>query len=417
MGSYFEICGPHTGKVKTLKASLSTAETMQEAVSLTTDTTVSTYAMLHEPDLLRLTFCQSRILTAAYEAAASLSSSTSFWSGNTATPSSVRDHASQASFDQVQLFPQHPAIAPRPYYEHPDPRTSTVPLITGPVLEPTDPSQLAVPHHLGAPLEQPIYDEAFSFHVLSGRPASVPPQEASWQGYTNTQYTNLYSRDAYITPYNPGVAANYTQAIDRLAPLPSGAFGRVSNIQPQQIGEFGSTVVLSPHPSQAHQSSLSRRRSAPDWAATSATDQLNTQTNHGVFQHDSRPQRTSHISGIELSSNPPTSHDSIPRESQVCPQCNKVLQDERGLKRHALTHSKDFALSHVCEECDMAFQFEKDLIRHTLTHNEDPDVRKYKCPSSSCNYFRKGFKRKDHFTRHVRVQHGMDPTPYLAQYD
>lgn len=52
----------------------------------------------------------------------------------------------------------------------------------------------------------------------------------------------------------------------------------------------------------------------------------------------------------------------------------------------------------------MAFQFEKDLIRHTLTHNEE---RKYKCPSRSCDYAWKGFKRKDHFTRHVRAQHGM----------
>lgn len=55
----------------------------------------------------------------------------------------------------------------------------------------------------------------------------------------------------------------------------------------------------------------------------------------------------------------------------------------------------------------MAFQFEKDLIRHTLTHSEDPNVRKYKCPSRACDYASKGFKRKDHFTRHVRAQHGM----------
>lgn len=72
-----------------------------------------------------------------------------------------------------------------------------------------------------------------------------------------------------------------------------------------------------------------------------------------------------------------------------------------------MTHNKDFALSHVCEECEAAFQFEKDLIRHTLTHNEDPDVRKYKCPSRPCEYAWKGFKRKDHFKRHVRKQHRM----------
>ncbi|KAE9976482.1 hypothetical protein EG328_002598 [Venturia inaequalis] len=187
------------------------------------------------------------------------------------------------------------------------------------------------------------------------------------------------------------------------------------------VGGYTSTTALpqTPNPDnlQARRASSHRRRSAPNWASTPAVRQLAAQTDHPELQSHSLSPQSHEITSTPSIFGTFTSQTGLPWEAYKCLQCNKVLQDERGLKRHQLTHSKDFALSHICEECEMAFQFEKDLIRHTLTHNEDPDVRKYKCPSRSCDYSWKGFKRKDHFMRHVRAQHGMDPKPYLAQYE
>lgn len=56
---------------------------------------------------------------------------------------------------------------------------------------------------------------------------------------------------------------------------------------------------------------------------------------------------------------------------------------------------------YFCSVCMKGFGAPKDLDRHYVTHN--PDYRPFDCPIRDCN---QAFKRKDHFTRHVRNKHG-----------
>ncbi|TID23710.1 hypothetical protein E6O75_ATG03346 [Venturia nashicola] len=356
--------------------------------------------------------------------------STTSWRGNTAPQSNASGQVSQEKFHHHGLYTQQPVQASRPSYGPHDSRIGTLPLLSDPVLVPTSvihPGQFAVPYHLGVPSDQPVYHGAPLHYAITARPACVSPQEVSWQGYTTFLYASPYASVLSYhnpIPYFQDVSGSLPQPVSRLAPTPRGAPDSSLDHHLQNTGNFGAytnapALPQTPNPDylQAQNASLYRWRSAPTRASTPAARQLAAHTEHPEPQSYSLSPQSHEITSAPSIFGTFAFQTGITWEAYKCQQCNKVLQDERGLKRHELTHNKNFALGHICEECDMAFQFEKDLIRHTLTHNRDPHIRIYKCPSRSCNYALKGFKRKDHFMRHVRTQHGMDPKPYLAQYE
>lgn len=64
-----------------------------------------------------------------------------------------------------------------------------------------------------------------------------------------------------------------------------------------------------------------------------------------------------------------------------------------------------------CDKCDGGFSHRKNLERHIRTMHADCDTTRYECPDKSCEFFRKGFARKDKLQLHRRRHH---PSPTRA---
>lgn len=261
------------------------------------------------------------------------------WPGNNAPQSNASGQGPQEIFDYGREYIQQPAEASQFSHGPHDPRIGIGPLLSGQAQNTTSiphPGQFTASHHLGFPSDQPVYLEASPHYAITARSASVPPPEGSWQGYTNSLYASPYaSVPSYHNsiPYIPGVSDNTIQPGPRLAPMPRVTTERFLDYHPQYTAAFESdtsTAALpyAPDPDylQAQSASLYRRRSAPDWA---------TQIDHSELQPDPLSPQSYQITNTPSIFGTFASQTGIPWEVYKCLQCDKVLQDERGLKYEA----------------------------------------------------------------------------------
>jgi len=88
--------------------------------------------------------------------------------------------------------------------------------------------------------------------------------------------------------------------------------------------------------------------------------------------------------------------------------CKKVFTRQCDLRRHQKNHTKPSK----CPKCSKGFPSPKDLERHdSCVHN---NTIKYFCPHDWCrdsikpasdDWFNWGFRRKDHWQKHMRQEH------------
>ncbi|KAI9695490.1 MAG: hypothetical protein M1820_008592 [Bogoriella megaspora] len=91
-------------------------------------------------------------------------------------------------------------------------------------------------------------------------------------------------------------------------------------------------------------------------------------------------------------------------EKYPCEHCSKSFPSKNALKGHQRAHATNKDRPKACPVCAARFLWDKDLRRHLLKHEEHRPEAKYLCPQTSCQYYDKGFARKDHFKRHL-LQH------------
>lgn len=121
--------------------------------------------------------------------------------------------------------------------------------------------------------------------------------------------------------------------------MPRGTLDRSLDYPSQRMGDFGgytSAIALphTPNPDlvQAQRTSFDRRRSAPNWTPAPVARYLTPQIDHPELQPYVLSPQSHEITNSPSIFGTFTSQTGIPWEAYKCLQCNKVLQDERGLK-------------------------------------------------------------------------------------
>lgn len=84
-----------------------------------------------------------------------------------------------------------------------------------------------------------------------------------------------------------------------------------------------------------------------------------------------------------------------------CKHCDAGFNNHADLTHHMRNHTPDEKRQHRCADCGRRFVFGKDLRRHELTHAP----RTIFCQFKWCKHSTKGFRRPDHYERHLRSQH------------
>lgn len=101
----------------------------------------------------------------------------------------------------------------------------------------------------------------------------------------------------------------------------------------------------------------------------------------------------------------PQSPDTSASSLHVCNVCAKPCLDSQDLKRHLKQHDKPVMCT-GSPTCTHRTAENRDMARHLSVHHPGKiSLPRYLCPETGCMYAIKGFKRRDHLSRHIRRQH------------
>ena len=141
-------------------------------------------------------------------------------------------------------------------------------------------------------------------------------------------------------------------------------------------------------PTSLYQESTPQARSCP-WCDPLQAAQSNCGTFPRMFQPTILYQEPSQPSRAAEQATGNTTRQPM---NYPCPVCNKLFRNNRHLRSHFLTHTREKPFPCNFDGCEKRFAREQDLKRHGRIHTGE---RPYKC--ENCNM---AFKRKDHLNNH-----------------